>query len=174
MLQYPKNVSRETVIVGLLAVVVIGTAIDLYTDLVHGATLQHVAKEALVVLLSMAAMAWLLAGMRKQAREMERLKQDFQRMKDGQHGQSEQASDYVLAGRRQLREAVSRQLNDWKLTQSEKEVAWMLLKGLSLKEIAAVRETTEKTVRQQASAIYKKAGVSGRHVFSAWFMEDAL
>jgi len=45
---------------------------------------------------------------------------------------------------------------------------------LSFKEIAAVRKTLEKTVRQQASSIYKKAGVSGRHEFSAWFIEDIL
>jgi DNA-binding CsgD family transcriptional regulator len=37
-----------------------------------------------------------------------------------------------------------------------------------------LRGTAEKTIRQQASAIYKKAGVAGRHVFSAWFMEDLL
>lgn len=50
----------------------------------------------------------------------------------------------------------------------------LLLKGLSFKEIASVRDTMEKTVRQQASTIYEKANVSGRHVFSAWFMEDLL
>ena len=50
----------------------------------------------------------------------------------------------------------------------------LLLKGLSLKEIAAIRETLEKTVRQQVSSIYKKAELSGRHAFSAWFIEDAL
>ena len=60
------------------------------------------------------------------------------------------------------------------LTGSEIEVGWLLLKGLSLKEIAFVRSTKEKTVRQQASSIYKKAGVSGRYAFSAWFKEDIL
>lgn len=37
-----------------------------------------------------------------------------------------------------------------------------------------LRNILEKTVRQQASAIYKKAGINGRHAFSAWFIEDAL
>lgn len=50
----------------------------------------------------------------------------------------------------------------------------LLLKGLSFKEIASVRDTMEKTVRQQASTIYRKANVSGRHAFSAWFIEDLL
>jgi DNA-binding NarL/FixJ family response regulator len=48
------------------------------------------------------------------------------------------------------------------------------LKGFSLKEIAALRGTSEKTIRQQASSVYKKAGLSGRHAFSAWFIEDIL
>ncbi len=36
------------------------------------------------------------------------------------------------------------------------------------------RNTVEKTVRQQASSIYQKAGVSGRHAFAAWFLVHQL
>lgn len=174
MFHYPGNVSKEAVLIGILAVVVVGTAIDLYTDLIHGSTVNHIIKEALVVLLSAAAMLWLLIGIRRQSRELARLKQDYQRVKAGADEAGAQISDYVLAGRQQLGEAVARQFTDWGLTRSEKEVAWMLLKGLSLREIAVVRDTAEKTVRQQASTIYRKAGVSGRHAFSAWFMEEVL
>jgi len=69
---------------------------------------------------------------------------------------------------------IQRQFDDWGLTQTEKEVAMLLLKGLSFKEIAVVRDTLEKTVRQQASSIYRKSGLGGRHAFSAWFIEDLL
>jgi hypothetical protein len=48
------------------------------------------------------------------------------------------------------------------------------IKGLTLKEIANIRDTNDKTVRQQASSIYQKSGVNGRHGFSAWFIEDFL
>ncbi len=67
-----------------------------------------------------------------------------------------------------------KQFDVWKLSCSEKDVAMLLLKGLSFKEIAELRKTKEKTVRQQASAIYSKANVTGRHEFSAWFFEDLL
>ncbi len=50
----------------------------------------------------------------------------------------------------------------------------VLLKGFSLKEISALRGTAEKTIRQQAPSIYQKTGVSGRHAFAAWFIEDFL
>jgi hypothetical protein len=53
-------------------------------------------------------------------------------------------------------------------------VALLLLKGLSLKEIAAIRVTTERTVRAQARSLYSKAGLTGRAALSAFFLEDLL
>jgi DNA-binding NarL/FixJ family response regulator len=53
-------------------------------------------------------------------------------------------------------------------------VALLLLKGLSHKEVAGLREVSETTVRQQARAIYRKAGLSGRHDLAAFFLEDLL
>jgi DNA-binding NarL/FixJ family response regulator len=80
----------------------------------------------------------------------------------------------LLAARHELARVVKQQFESWQLTQTEQEVAMLLLKGLSFKEIAALRNTLEKTVRQQASSIYRKSGVSGRHELSAWFIEDYL
>ncbi len=70
--------------------------------------------------------------------------------------------------------AIDQQLTKWNLTVAEKEVAFLLLKGLSLKEVADVRKTTEKTARVQSMAIYSKAGISGRSELSAFFLEDLL
>lgn len=67
-----------------------------------------------------------------------------------------------------------KQFDAWELTPSEKEVAMLILKGLSFREISELRETKVKTVRQQASSIYAKARTTGRHEFSAWFFEDML
>jgi DNA-binding NarL/FixJ family response regulator len=61
------------------------------------------------------------------------------------------------------------------LTEAEREVALLLLKGLSNKEIAAVRAASERTVsREQAQSIYSKAGLTGRATLSAFFLEDLL
>ena len=49
-----------------------------------------------------------------------------------------------------------------------------MLKGLSFKEIAPVRGTSERTVRQQALAVYAKAGLAGRAELAAFFLEDLL
>ena len=73
-----------------------------------------------------------------------------------------------------LGEAIDAQFSRWNLTEAEREVALLLLKGLSLKEIAAVRATTERTVRAQARSLYGKAGLTGRAALSAFFLEDLL
>lgn len=69
---------------------------------------------------------------------------------------------------------IQQQFKFWGFTHSEKEVALLILKGLSFNEIAKTRQTKEKTVRQQASSIYKKSDVAGRHELAAWFLEDLL
>jgi DNA-binding CsgD family transcriptional regulator len=73
-----------------------------------------------------------------------------------------------------LGEAIDAQFSRWNLTEAEREVALLLLKGLSLKEIATVRATSERTVRAQARALYSKAGLTGRAALSAFFLEDLL
>ncbi len=71
-----------------------------------------------------------------------------------------------------LGKVIEEQCHEWQLSPAEQEVAFLLLKGLSLKEIASLRETAERTVRQQASTVYAKAGVAGRAELSAFFLED--
>ncbi|MBC7465634.1 MAG: helix-turn-helix transcriptional regulator [Bdellovibrio sp.] len=73
-----------------------------------------------------------------------------------------------------LSDAIDAQLTRWQLTTAEKEVALLLLKGLSLKEVAEVRNVSEKTARAQSFAVYAKSGLSGRAELSAFFLEDLM
>ena len=75
---------------------------------------------------------------------------------------------------RGLSDQIDRQFAAWGLTAAEREVALLMLKGLRHKEIASVRTTSERTVRQQALTIYKKAGLDGRTDLAAFFLEDLL
>jgi DNA-binding CsgD family transcriptional regulator len=63
---------------------------------------------------------------------------------------------------------------DWGLTPSERDVALFAIKGLSTAEIAAVRSTSEGTVKAQTNAIYRKAGVSGRPQLLSLFIDDLM
>jgi DNA-binding NarL/FixJ family response regulator len=49
-----------------------------------------------------------------------------------------------------------------------------MLKGFSHKEIAALRGTSDGTVRHQAKTVYQKANVPGRTAFCSFFLEDLL
>jgi DNA-binding NarL/FixJ family response regulator len=79
--------------------------------------------------------------------------------------------DDALQGRARQIEA---DFDEWGLSAAEKEIALFLLKGLRLQEIADLRHTSERTVRQQAQAIYRKAGLDGRIELSAHFVEDLM
>lgn len=74
----------------------------------------------------------------------------------------------------EYRAVMQKQFDAWQLTASEQDVVLGLLKGLSFREIAELRDTREKTVRQQASNVYRKAGVASRNELAAWFFEDML
>lgn len=87
----------------------------------------------------------------------------------GQRWRSEARSHLDGLGR-----AINEQFSRWNLTEAEREVALLLLKGLSIKEIASVRATSERTIREQARSIYTKAGLTGRAALSAFFLEDLL
>ncbi len=62
----------------------------------------------------------------------------------------------------------------WGLTPAEADVALFSIKGLSLSEIAVLRNTSEGTVKAQSNAIYRKAGVNGRPQLLSLFIDDLV
>jgi len=63
---------------------------------------------------------------------------------------------------------------DWGLTAAEKDVALFAVKGMSTAEIAALRGTSEGTVKAQTNAIYRKAGVGGRAQLLSLFIDELM
>jgi DNA-binding NarL/FixJ family response regulator len=162
---------KEVLIILMLAVVVIGSGTDIVHDYREGVDTAHLLIEALVVIVSFALIGILSAGVWRQSRSNQRLKAELAAVSERLE---KQPSAEVQEARHKLALVAEKQFAEWELTKTEQEVALLLLKGLSFKEIAAVRDTLEKTVRQQASSIYRKSGLNGRHAFSAWFIEDFL
>jgi DNA-binding CsgD family transcriptional regulator len=76
-----------------------------------------------------------------------------------------------LAG---IRIEMEKQFEAWGMTAAEREIGMLILKGLSHKEVASLRGTSEATVRQQAQSIYQKANLPGKTAFSAYFLEDLV
>lgn len=69
---------------------------------------------------------------------------------------------------------VEERFSEWSLTPAEHDVALFAIKGLSIQEIAGLRETSEGTVKAQTAAIYRKAGVSSRPQLLSLFIEDLI
>lgn len=162
---------KEIIIMALLAFVIGGNLIDVVYDYREGASLAHLSVELALVAASFLLITILSVGIWRESHSNRKLKAELAAVNnDPLPAQS--AS--LIAARHDMAKVLQSQFEEWQLTVTEKEVGLLLLKGLSFKEIAAVRDTLEKTVRQQASSIYRKAGVSGRHSFAAWFIEDIL
>ena len=73
-----------------------------------------------------------------------------------------------------LAAAIDAQLGRWGLTPAEREVALLMLKGRSHKQIAYATGRSERTVRQHAVAVYQKSGLGGRAELAAFFLEGLV
>ena len=91
---------------------------------------------------------------------------------DAAREEAKQASQELAKNLASATGHIGERFEHWQLTESEKEIGWMLLKGLALKEISKVRGTSERTVRQQAQAIYEKSRLQNRSDLAAFFLED--
>lgn len=165
-----QKLSQEHFIMIFLLLVVIASAGDLVTDLSQGATQSHLLQESAILSLAIIVLSWLVYDHNRNKKMLNLLHQELEYTKKLIPSKSAE----VQAATSQLSEAIAQQFIAWKLSKSEKEVGLLLLKGFSVKEISSIRGTAEKTIRQQASSIYHKSGVPGRHAFAAWFIEDFL
>lgn len=136
---------------------------DLYGDYGEGAGALHLGVEFTVLVVAM-------VGILVMWRQLDRTRSELSDARvEAAEWQRESAE--LLAG---LSAAIERQFERWELSEAEKDVALLLLKGLSHKEIATLRETSERTVREQGRAVYRKSGLGGRSGLSAFFLEDLL
>jgi len=133
-------------------------------------SLWHVSFEIFFVIASLFALLYFTYVIYKQHKTKESLEQSLLSVKKHLEG----ANIRLLQGKKEYLDVIQWQFKEWLLSPSEEEIALLMLKGLSIKEIAAGRSTHEKTVRKQASSIYEKSGLTGRHELSAWFFEDML
>lgn len=161
---------RGIVPILLFAGVAVTLALDVGSDLREGSSWGHVAIE-------IGAMALALFGAGLLVRELARVRRRARRLEVDLAATRAQAARWREDAREALKglaEAIDRQFDRWGLTAAEREVGLLLLKGLSLREVAEVRGTSERTAREQSRSVYRKAGLSGRAELSAFFLEDLL
>ena len=152
----------------LFATIAVLMAVDLADDLGSRTDRLHLALETAVFALAAAGAALLWRAAAEARAEAVQLGRDLQAAQAEAQRWRDDARD-ALAG---FGAAMGRQFGRWALTEAERGVALLLLQGLSHKEIATARATGERTVRQQALAIYRKAGVHSRSELAAFFLRD--
>jgi DNA-binding CsgD family transcriptional regulator len=167
----------STLALGLFLTALGLMALDLTADALGQGGALHVALEAAVMVV-LAVGAWMFLQQRiAETVALAETKRRAERLALSVATWREEASRWrneAESAARGLADAIDRQFERWGLSQSEREVGFLLLKGLALKELADVRGTSERTVRQQAQAIYRKASLGGRAELAAFFLEDLL
>jgi len=144
--------------------------VDIASDLAAGTSAQHLAFEVFMTVLALGG----IVVMWRQLRGALRRARDLEVALDGTRADLRRWRSEAQDLLRGLGAAIDRQFDRWGLSPAEREVGLLLLKGLSLKEAAEARQTSERTVRQQALAVYRKAGLAGRAELAAFFLEDLL
>ncbi len=143
---------------------------DLLTDAREGSATWHLLIEGLAGFLALYGAFYLL-------KDTFSLKRDLTKERERSSTFRREAEEWRSHAKKYLEglsNTIDEQLSAWGLTPAEKEIAFLLIKGLSLKEIANLRNTTEKTARVQSMAVYSKAGLAGRSELAAFFLEDLL
>ncbi len=145
-------------------------ACDLAADYRSGTEPAHVLLEGVVMALALTGLVIMSLQFRAIHSRAKQLSLDL----EAAHREAQRFREEAHDALRGLGEAIDHQFTRWGLSPAEREVGLLLLKGLSHKEIAEVRSTSETTIRQQALAVYRKSGLRSRAELSAFFLEDLL
>lgn len=158
------------ILMGIVLLMIVGGTVDILLDAPTSWWSLHVVYELFLIAAGLVGAVWLwLSWFRAEQanRSLRRSLEARQQERDAWRASARR----VLEG---LGSAVNRQFQAWGLTGTEREVALLLLKGRSHKEIARDTGRSERTVRQHSVAVYDKAGVNGRAELAAFFLEDLM
>lgn len=147
-----------------------GGLTDLLLDRPESWLSAHVLFEVAVMGLSLGLAVTLWLGLARTSRSLSELRRTME-ARQAERDRWRESAQKVLEG---LGAAIDRQFQAWELTPSEREVALLLLKGYSHKHIAVATHRSERTVRQHAVAVYRKARLSNRAELAAFFLEDLM
>jgi len=154
----------------VLIATIVGGGVDLVLDAPESWLSVHVAYEVALIAAALVTSIVLWRGWWQSRRGLV----------EARHQLAEQAAERdawrasaeaALAG---LGRSIDERFSAWGLTPAEREVALLLLKGQSHKQIAFATGRSERTVRQHAVAIYQKSRLGGRAELAAFFLEDLM
>lgn len=63
---------------------------------------------------------------------------------------------------------------EWGLTDAERDIGVLAIKGYAIADMAALRQTKVGTVKAQCASLYRKAGVASRLELLSLFLDDLM
>lgn len=157
-------------VIALVLAIMLGSLVDLVLDEPESLLSSHVLFEVGLIALCLGTAIFLWRVGFQAERNLQRTRGTLQRH-ESELAEWRSRAERLLHG---LGAEIDRQMREWGLSPAEREVALLLLKGFSSKEIAVHLDKSERTVRQQCSDVYKRSGLGGRAELSAFFLEDLL
>jgi DNA-binding CsgD family transcriptional regulator len=143
---------------------------DISDDIAEGAGIWHIGPEILIVAGTVIVTVLALIYMVKFKERADQSDSKIEVLEQANQTWQKKTRTYSEG----LSVEIDQQMVAWGLSFAEKEIVLLLLKGLSNREIAKIRQTSEHTIKQQSSAIYRKSRMGTRAELSAFFLEDLL
>lgn len=154
-------------IISLALVLIIALKVsDLFVDYNQNVQLSHLVVELVLIIIAGTLFIFIARDLGKRTRALRKLRNENESAIRQIREQSAQISNAKNA----FFIAVEKEFSLWGLTATEKEVALLLLKGFSPDEIATLRNTSTKTIRNHASSIYHKSECKNRYELAAYFL----
>lgn len=155
----------------LYAIIFLLIMLDVTGDYADGIEWKHITVELLVLVIAMIGLTLLgRAYYLNTQMTLHHLQQDLDNARQEAQRWRDESRDLIQG----LGVEIQKQFSRWQLTPAESDIGLLMLKGFSHQEIANLRGASERTVREQARALYRKAGITGRSELSAFFLEDLL
>lgn len=160
--------------IAFFAILVGLVVFDIIFDFSHGMQIKHLIVEVIVLFMALIGLNYFISinskASKKKARELAQLSSDLGQQK----AEVTELKNQVKSYKNEIRSDIQTTFKKWKLTQAERDVSVLLLKGMALKEIAEIRKSNERTVRAQCSSVYKKSKLKGRSQFSSYFLDGII
>lgn len=158
---------HQWIYIAILVLVALAEGVDGVIDFLEDGFTSAVLLDGLIVLLVFAGTTYIIRSS-SQALRLSRIKlEQVQRENDV----FRRANQQVLG---EMWKGISAQFRSWGLTTVEAQIAERLIRGYSMKQIAAILSKSERTVRNQARAVYEKSGMTGRSDLAAFFVQDVV
>ena len=81
---------------------------------------------------------------------------------------------HLRAAQGEFFKMVQARFDHWGFTEAEKDIALLTIKGMTVAEIAALRKTSEGTIKSQNNSIYRKAEVRSRTQLLGTLIDELL